>query len=131
MGEKPPVVLVVDDEAHFLEIFSVKLRAAGLEVETASSGKEGIVKAKSLHPDLILMDVKMPEIDGVQAFLKIKADPGTESVPVLFLTNLGDPRQELKEINARMSKEMGAIGYVKKTDDLDYVVERVKGVLGY
>ena len=129
MAENKPLVLVVDDEENFREIFSAKLGAAGFQVETASNGAESIQKAKALKPNLILMDVKMPGMDGVEAFMKLQADPETENFRILFLTNLGDSREELQEVNRRLSKEMGAVGYFKKTDDLDYLVERIKNLV--
>lgn len=125
----PKVILVVDDDKNFIEIFSTKLTAAGFRVEKAKDGDEGIQKARKLKPDLVLMDVQMPNMNGVDAFLKIRDDPKCENVRVLFLTVLGDPRAEIQEINRRLSKEMGAVGYLKKTDDLDYLVNYIKNIL--
>lgn len=131
MAEKQkPLILVVDDDPAFLEIFSAALSAAGFSVETAQDGPEGIEKARQLMPALVLMDVRMPVMSGVEAFLKIKADPVSEGVKIIFLTNLGDPRMEMQEINRRLAKEIGAVGYIKKTDDLDTMVDRVRHALG-
>jgi len=125
----PPLILIVDDEASFREIFSTKLKAVGFNVETAEDGTEGIKKAKELKPDLVLMDVEMPGISGVDAMIKLKEDPKTEELKILFLTALGDPRAEIQEINRRLSKEMGAIGYLKKTDDLNQLVDYIRNFL--
>ena len=127
--ENPPLILVVDDEADFREIFSTKLTAAGFRVETAVDGVDGVTKAKSLLPDLVLMDVQMPKLDGIEAMIKLKEDPKTENLRVLFLTALGDPRMEIQEINRRLSKEIGAVGYLKKTDDLDVLVDYIRNFL--
>ena len=122
-------ILVIDDEAAFIEIFSAKLSASGFKVETALSGAEGIEKAKTVKPNLILLDVKMPGMSGAETLLKIKEDPATKDIKVVFLTSLGDPRsesQELQDVGAKFSSGLGAKGYMRKTDDLDSIVDRVK-----
>ncbi len=127
-----PLILVVDDEAAFREIFATKLGAAGFRVETAINGDEAMEKAKTLKPALVLMDVKMPGVTGADAMLKMKEDPSTRDIKVVFLTGLGDPRAEVKDAPAaaeKFSKELGAGGYLKKTDDLDSLVDRVKSFL--
>jgi CheY-like chemotaxis protein len=124
-----PLILIIDDEADFREIFGTKLTSAGFWVETAENGETGIRKAKELKADLILMDVKMPGVSGADAVLRLKDDPQTKDIKVVFLTALGDPRQEMQEVSRRLSAEFGAAGYIKKTEDLDTVVEQVRGFL--
>jgi two-component system alkaline phosphatase synthesis response regulator PhoP len=128
MAEQP-LILIVDDEADFREIFSAKLTADGFRVATAENGQVGIEKAKTLKPNLILMDVKMPVMDGASAVLKLKEDPATKDIKVAFLTSLGDPRLEMQDINKKFSEEFGAQGYLKKTDDLETLGEKIKGFL--
>ena len=94
-----PLVLIVDDEQDFLEIFGTKLSSAGFRIETAENGEEGIEKAKKLQTDLVLMDVKMPNINGAEAVLKLKDDPDTKNIKIIFLTNLGDPQEEAQAIS--------------------------------
>ncbi len=127
--DQPLLVLVIDDEANFLEILKAKLTAAGLRVETAENGREGIQKAKALKPDLILMDVKMPEMDGIAAVSELKRDPETKDLKIIFLTNLGEAQADMQEIDEKFSLNVGAMGYIKKTDDLDSIVQRVKSFL--
>ncbi|MEK7212144.1 MAG: response regulator [Patescibacteria group bacterium] len=128
---QPPVilVLVVDDEAAFREIFSAKLAAAGFKVETASGGAEGLKKAKEIKPDLILMDVRMPDMDGVEALTRLQADPTTKGAKVVFLTNIGEPRPQAADVDAHLSTQIGAMGYIRKTDDLDEIIKKIKGYL--
>lgn len=121
-----PLILVVDDEPSFREIFKAKFSTVGYRVETADNGEEGVRKAKELKPNLVLMDMKMPGMSGADAVLKLKEDSETKNLKVVFLSNLGDPREEMQEFNNRLSKEVGALGYVKKTDDLDSIVEKIK-----
>ena len=125
----PALILIIDDEPDFCEIFGAKLSASGFRVETTTDALQGIKKAKELKPDLILMDVQMPKMSGVDALIKIKEESATQNIPILFLTALGDPRAEIQEINRRLSKEVGAVGYLKKTEDLDRLVDYVKNFL--
>ena len=129
MDNQPPLILIVDDQAEFREIFSVKLKAVGFRIETAENGSEAVTKAKELNPDLILMDVKMPVMDGAVALLKLRDDPVTKNTKVVFLTSLGDPRTEMRDLNTKFADAFGAQGYLKKTDDLDDTVEKIKGFL--
>jgi len=123
------LILIVDDEAAFREIFSTTLRAGGFRVETAENGEVGIEKAKALKPDLVLMDVKMPVMDGPTALLKLREDPEIKDTKVAFLTSLGDPRVEMQEMNRTISQDFGAEGYLKKTDDLSILSKGVKKLL--
>ncbi len=127
--EPTPLILVVDDEAAFREIFSMKLIADGFRVETAENGEVGVQKAKTLKPDLILIDVRMPVMDGPTAVLKLRDDPATKDIRIAFLTSLGDPRQELQEINNKISQDFGVQGYLRKTDDLELLSGRIKALL--
>ena len=122
---KAPLILLVDDEESFREIFKTKFSQAKFVVETAESAREGIKKARELKPDLILMDVKMPEMDGIEAFTRLKEDRETRKCDVVFLTNLGNLGEEVQQLNDRYSQEIGAAGYIKKTDDLDVIVNKV------
>lgn len=123
------LILIVDDEPAFREIFGAKFAADGFRVETAANGQIGIEKANALKPDLILMDVNMPVMDGATAVLKLRDDPETKDLKVVFLTNLGDPQKEIQELNHKLSQDFGAQGYLRKTDDLDSLNERVKAFL--
>jgi len=125
--DKQSLVLIVDEDPNFREIFIKELGARGFVTETAGSGEEGIEKAKKLKPDLILMDVKMPGMDGIEAAMKIKDDPETKDIKVVFLTSFGNSEDEIHSLNVRYSKEIGADGYIRKTDDLDSIILKIKG----
>lgn len=129
MAEQP-LLLVVDDDPNFREIFSTKLKTSGYRVETAENGAQGVETAKSSKPDLILMDVNMPVMDGPSALLKLKEDPATKDIKVVFITNLGDIHEDIQEVNTKFSQGFGAQGYLRKTDDLDALAEKIKGFLG-
>jgi CheY-like chemotaxis protein len=119
----------VDDEPNFLEILSIKLNTAGFRVEVAANGDLGIRKAKELKPDLILMDVQMPVKNGIDAMHELRQDPETKDVKVVFLTNLGDARPDAVTADEKAARDVGALGYLRKTDDLDNLLDRVKSYL--
>ena len=80
-------ILVVDDEARIQEVVQVALElVAGWDVIMASSGLEGLLKAETEQPDAILLDVSMPDIDGLATFAKLQANAATRSIPVILLT---------------------------------------------
>lgn len=80
-------LLVIDNEPYIQEVIKICLETiANWDVITASSGREGIVKAQSEQPDAILLDVMMPEMDGLTTFAQLHANPATQSIPVILLT---------------------------------------------
>jgi twitching motility two-component system response regulator PilH len=123
------LVLVVDDEESFRDIFSKELLAAGCRVETATNGEEGIAKARALRPKLVLMDLKMPVMDGAQAALILHDTPETTDIKVVFLTNFSNPAEEMKDADRQFARRFGAMEYIEKTDDLSAIVEKIKGYL--
>src|SRR5205809_35233 len=105
-----PLILIVDDEPDFIEIFRTRLSAAGFKVETALNAEVGMGKAKTLKPDLMLLDVKMPGLTGPEALLQLKEDPASKNLGVVFLTNFGDPRTtagDVESIENKFSKDVG------------------------
>ena len=107
----------------------MKLTQAGYEVVTAISGKTGIEKAKTCHPDLVLLDVEMPEMNGMETLAKMKEDLATSSFKIAFLTNYGEPSKDTTWIDEKFAREAGAIDYIKKSEDLPKVVDEVKKLL--
>ena len=123
------LILLIDDDNDLREIVSAKLQKSGFRVEEASSGQEGIDKAKNIRPDLVLLDVRMPDMTGIQTLAKMKDISELAGLKVIFLTNLGESRDENAWVDDKFSKDAGAIGHIKKTDDLNKIVERVQQVL--
>ena len=82
----PKKILAVDDERHIVRLVQINLAKEGYEVVTASNGREAIEMARSEKPDLIVMDVMMPEMDGFEALEKMKADDELMAIPVIMLT---------------------------------------------
>ena len=128
--ENRSVILVVDDDRDFRDVVVTKLRAADLTVIEAEDGAIAYEKAKTFRPDLILMDVKMPNMDGVAALMKLKEDSATRDIKIVLLTAFGNPQPEIFKVDQRFAKEVGAFEYILKSDDLDEIVRRVKTFLG-
>ena len=82
----PKKILAVDDERHIVRLVEVNLQRAGYEVVTAYDGREALEKVKSENPDLVVLDVMMPYMDGFEVLKNLKADPATAEIPVIMLT---------------------------------------------
>jgi two-component system alkaline phosphatase synthesis response regulator PhoP len=90
MSEERKKILAVDDEPGILRAISMMLEVAGYQIVTAENGIEALEKAESERPDLILLDVMMPEMDGFAACAKLKSSPETQAIPVVLLTAVAD-----------------------------------------
>lgn len=82
----PKKILAVDDERHIVRLVEVNLQRAGYEVVTASDGREALEKVKNEKPDLVVLDVMMPYMDGFEVLKNLKGDPSTADIPVIMLT---------------------------------------------
>lgn len=117
-------VLSIEDDAFLSSLVSGKLIENGLSVVTAATGKDGIEKSKTEKPNVILLDLMLPDMGGFDILKAIKADPATKDIPVIILSNLGG-REEIEE-----SVKLGADGYLIKSNVLpqevaDMVNERI------
>jgi two-component system, OmpR family, response regulator len=117
----PARLLVVDDEATILELLSGSLRLAGFEVVTAASGAGAVRAAASSRPDLVLLDVMMPDGDGFEALRRIRS--GGCEVPVIFLTARDEVPDRVKGF------AMGADDYITKPFSLEELLGRIRAVL--
>ena len=130
MREKP-LILIVDDEKNLADILTTKLNASGMDTVTAASGKEGIQKAEEMMPDLVLMDIKMPEMSGADAALALRENPNTQGLKIAFLTSQSDPFPGLAGAgnNEDATRELGLDDFLMKTDDLDVNVQKIQEIL--
>jgi two-component system sensor histidine kinase ChiS len=124
-----PLILIVDDKPEFLDIFGTALTAAGYKVKTAADGPSAIQLAVSLKPDLVLLDVEMPGMNGVEVLTKMRDNPELVAMKIAFLTNLGGAQPGSEAFDTRIAKEIGATTYLKKTEDLNVLVSQVRGLL--
>jgi len=116
-------ILLVDDEPDILEIVGYNLKSEGYKVYTASSGREGVEKAKEFLPDLILLDVMMPEMDGIEACDQIKRVPALENTIIAFLTARGEDYSQVAGFEA------GADDYITKPVKPKVLTSRLKALL--
>lgn len=100
-------ILIVDDEVENQRLFASML-ADSYEIETAGSGEEALAKAREQMPDLILLDVMMPDITGVEVCKALKTDPATTGIPIIFITGLDDAHNEQTGLS------VGAVDYCTK-----------------
>ena len=117
-------ILAVDDEPHILKLVAFSLKAGGLEVIEATDGLSAIAIAAAEQPDLILMDVMMPVLDGFEACRRLKEDPATRGIPVGMLT----AKTQLSEQQAGL--DCGAKGYICKPFTPKDLVAQVQEFLG-
>ncbi len=124
--DKKPLILIIDDEADLRDIIKMKLETKGFEVKAAESEIDGINLAREFKPDIILLDLVMPLMNGVEVLAKIKEDPQTKNIKVFLFTGKGDPRPDILEASKKLAIERGAIDFIRKEIDLDELVIRLK-----
>ncbi len=113
-------ILVVDDERNIVDLVRMYLRNEGFEVETAANGREALEKARASQPALVVLDIMMPEMDGLEAFRALRKE---SDVPVVMLTARGD------DVDRIVGLELGADDYVPKPFNPRELVARIKAVL--
>lgn len=116
-------ILVVDDEINITQILEFSIGAEGYEVIAAQNGEEAIDKARREQPDLIILDIMMPIIDGYEACRILKANPLTKNIPVILLTAKG------REIDKRLGYEVGATDYIIKPFSPNKLIDRIHKLL--
>ena len=112
-------VLIVDDEPGNIKILSSVL-AGDYALSVATSGKQALAVASAQSPDIILLDMVMPEMDGIEVCRALRADPATRDIPVIFVTSMGDSANEERGLEA------GAVDYISKPISPPIVKARVK-----
>lgn len=123
MKKKDIKILLVDDEPDILEIVSYNLSSEGYEVFTAKNGIEGVAKAKKKKPHLIILDVMMPEMDGIETCETIRNTTGLENTIIVFLTARGEDYSQVAGFDA------GADDYITKPIKPKVLVSKVKALL--
>jgi two-component system alkaline phosphatase synthesis response regulator PhoP len=101
-------ILVVDDDAPIRLLCRVNLEAEGMEVVEAEDGEDGLEKARSTHPDVVLLDVMLPQLDGWRVAEALLEDPATGKIPIVFLTARAELRDQARGL------EIGGVDYITK-----------------
>ena len=117
------MVLIIEDSPTELHVMQKALRKHGFETVAAEDGDEGIRKARELKPDLILMDIVMPGVNGFQATRKLSNDPETAGIPIIMVTTKG------QETDRIWGMRQGAVDYLIKPFDDDKLVSMARSVL--
>jgi len=117
-------VLVVDDEIYIVHILDFSLGMEGYEVITALDGEQALEKARAEKPDLIVLDIMMPKLDGYETCKMLKAEADTKDIPVILLSAKG------RNVDQKIGFEVGADDYITKPFSPRKLVERINAILG-
>jgi len=124
MDKPPKRILLAEDDRFLRKAAEVTLRRHGFTVLTASDGEAAVQMARAETPDLVLLDLIMPRLQGFEVLRTLKQDPATQAIPVIVLSNLGQPS------DVRQAMEEGAAAYFVKADlSLQALVQRVEEAL--
>ena len=118
-----PTILIVDDQRDNIDLIKTFFIKESYHLESASNGEEALKKVDSIHPDLILLDIVMPKMDGYQVCKKIKSNPETRLIPVVMVTGMNDRESKIKGIN------LGVDDFVTKPIDMFELKARVASLL--
>jgi DNA-binding response OmpR family regulator len=117
-------ILIIEDDPFLSEMYAAKFTESGFETEVAIDGKEGLAKVKDIQPNLVLLDIVLPKMDGFEVLKKIKEDRKLKEIPVILLTNLGQKSEVEKGI------ALGAAEYIIKAHFTPTaIVAKVKRIL--
>ena len=124
MAEMGKSILIVDDDLTLREMYIERLKMEGFIVEAAKDGEEAIQKAKTDHPNVILLDIMMPKINGLDVLKMLKSDDDTKNIPVLLLTAL------IQDIDKAKGLASGADDYIVKSETMPgEVIQKIKTAL--
>ena len=117
-------ILLVEDDNALIDIYTIIFTKYNFTIEVAENGQECLDKVKDFQPDLILLDIMMPVMNGLQVLEKLKQDPQTNNIPVIMLSNIAETKEETKAI------DLGALQYLVKSQYLpNEIVNIVKEAL--
>lgn len=116
-------VLIIEDEPSLVEVLSYNLEKEGFEVLTANNGRDGLERARSALPDLVILDLMLPLVDGLQVCSQLRSDPKTQNIRVLMLTARSEETDEVVGFN------VGADDYVTKPFKVRPLIHRIKALL--
>lgn len=119
IDESSRKILIVDDDPSMARLIGMALAAQGYEVYEALNGIRGYKVARQEQPDLVLLDIMMPDIDGYEVFRRIKLDPATQKIPVVFVSS------KFNNEDIEKGMEMGATAYITKPFDLSCLLDAV------
>jgi len=116
-------ILIVDDEEDILSVLKFRLEANNYETLTASDGQEGLNKARTEKPDLIILDLMLPKLDGYKVCRMLKFDESYKAIPIIMFT------ARVQQKDEKLGKEMGADAYVTKPFEPEVLLEKIRQLL--
>ncbi len=118
-----PRILIVDDDADLVKLLALLLKRINAECAAAKDGRSGLEAIKAQHPDLVVLDLMLPDIDGFEVLRQVRAQRDSDRTPVLILSAKSDP------ITIRQGLENGADGYVTKPYNMRSLLDKVNALL--
>ncbi len=123
-GNQPLLkALVIDDEENIIELIKLGLKYEGFQVESAADGPEGLTAAQRIDPDVIILDLMLPGMDGLEVCQQLRLNPTTRDIPILMLTAKGQVHDKVTGL------EIGADDYLPKPFDFEELVARIRAIL--
>lgn len=119
------IILLVDDDTTLREMYDERLRIEGFEIVQAANGAEALQKTREIRPDIILLDVMMPKVNGFEVLKQLKENPASKDIPVIILTALIQDKDRLQ------GKQLGAADFIVKSETMPgEVISKIRGILG-
>ncbi len=123
MADSKPKILVVEDDLDVAEMLNAYFRVQGYDVYTVNWGEDGVRSAQTVHPDLVILDIRLPDIDGYEVAKRLRGDRRTREIPIIFLTEKREREDRLQGL------ELGADDYITKPFDVQELRLRVRNAL--
>ena len=118
------VILIVDDDLTLLEMYVERIKAEGAIVIQAQDGEEALAQAREDHPHIILLDIMMPKVNGLEVLKQLKSDEATAKIPIILLSALADEEKK------KLAFSLGAADYIVKSETLPVdVIEKIQKAL--
>jgi len=123
--EEAKTILLVDDDVTLREMYEERLKVEGFIITQAANGEDAIKLAKENKPQIILLDIMMPKVNGFDVLKDLKADPATKDIPVIVLSAL------IQDVDRVEGKKLGAVDYIVKSETMPgEVIEKIKKAIG-
>lgn len=116
-------IIIIDDEPEMAELLKIDLEEEGYQVSIANDGRAGLALVKGMQPDLVVLDVMMPKMNGYEVLKAIREDGIVKDVPVVMLSAMGLTKEVQKGL------DLGATEYILRPFDAEFLIQKIKGIL--